>query len=254
VPTPSGEGSHIKKLPLFPCSKIECIHSQKRFALIKRQPRSRIWPPHSNEDIPNAGFPVRTKLDLESIVSELYSPLHRFAFALTRNETQAADLTQETFLILAKQHAQVRDVTKIKSWLFTTLRHEFLRSLRTRSSHPEVELEPEHQDQLFTHPAMFQAADAATALKAMAQVDDGYRMVLELFYQADLSYKQIATTLDLPIGTVMSRLSRGKEQLRTLLAKTTAPELFIRETTRTSSLGTKFLKCRKPRSSVVRRH
>jgi RNA polymerase sigma factor (sigma-70 family) len=176
-----------------------------------------------DHEVRNAGLPVRTELDLESIVSELYSPLYRFAFALTRNETQAADLTQETFLILAKRHAQVRDVTKIKSWLFTTLRREFLRSLRRQSSHPEVELTPEHQDQLVTDPAMLQAADAATALKALAQVDDGYRMVLELFYLADLSYKEIATTLDKPIGTVMSRLSRGKEQLRTLSTKTTPP-------------------------------
>lgn len=166
---------------------------------------------------------MRTELDLESIAFEQYSPLNRFAFALTRNETQAADLTQETFLILAKQHAKVRDVTKIKSWLFTTLRHEFLRSLRAQSSHLEVELEPGHQDKLVTEADIFQAADAATALKAMARVDEGYRTVLELFYQADLSYKEIATTLDIPIGTVMSRLSRGKEQLRTLLAKTLAP-------------------------------
>ena len=166
---------------------------------------------------------MRTQLDLESIVSELYSPLYRFAFALTRNETPAADLTQETFLILAKQHAQVRDVTKIKSWLFTTLRREFLRSLRTQSSHPEVELKPEDQDELVTDPAMLQAADAATAMRALAQVDDVYRTVLELFYQADLSYKEIAAALDIPIGTVMSRLSRGKEQLRTILAKTKPP-------------------------------
>jgi RNA polymerase sigma factor (sigma-70 family) len=102
------------------------------------------------------------------------------------------------------------------------LRREFLRGLRAQSSHPEVELKPEHQDQLPTEPAMHQAADAATALRALAQVDDGYRMVLELFYLADLSYKEIADTLDIPIGTVMSRLSRGKEQLRTLLAKTSA--------------------------------
>ena len=171
----------------------------------------------------NARFPVLTEPDLESIVSALYSPLYRFAFALTRNETQAADLTQETFLILAKQHARVRDVTKIRSWLFTTLRREFLRGLRTQSSRPEVELKPEYQDQLVTDPTILRAADAATALKALAQVDDGYRMVLELFYQADLSYKEIAATLDIPIGTVMSRLSRGKKQLRTLLAKTAPP-------------------------------
>jgi RNA polymerase sigma factor (sigma-70 family) len=166
---------------------------------------------------------VATNLDLESIVSELYSPLYRFAFALSRNETQAADLTQETFLILAKQQAQVRDVTKIKSWLFTTLRREFLRGLRSQSSHPEVELQPEHQDELVVEPAVLRATDASTALEALAQVDESYRMVLELFYLADLSYKEIAATLEIPIGTVMSRLSRGKEQLRVLLAKTEAP-------------------------------
>ena len=166
---------------------------------------------------------MRSELDLESIVSELYSPLYRFAFALSRNETQAADLTQETFLILAKQQAQVRDITKIKSWLFTTLRREFLRGLRSQSTHPEVELKPEHQDELVTDSEVLKASDAATVMEALAGVDESYRMVLELFYLSDLSYKEIATTLDVPIGTVMSRLSRGKEQLRTLLAKTASP-------------------------------
>jgi RNA polymerase sigma factor (sigma-70 family) len=122
-------------------------------------------------EVRNAGISVRTELDLERIVSEPYLPLYRFAFALTRNETQAVDLTQETFLILAKRHARIRDVTKIKSWLFTTLRREFLHCLRTQSSHAEVELKPEHQDQMVTDPTMFQAADAATALEALAQVD-----------------------------------------------------------------------------------
>jgi RNA polymerase sigma-70 factor (ECF subfamily) len=166
---------------------------------------------------------VRTELDLESIVSKLYSPLYRFAFSLSRNETQAADLTQETFLILAKQQAQVRDITKIKSWLFTTLRREFLRGLRSQSTHPEVELKPEHQDELVADSGVLKASDAATVMEALAGVDESYRMVLELFYLADLSYKEIAATLDIPIGTVMSRLSRGKEQLRTLLSKTDSP-------------------------------
>jgi RNA polymerase sigma-70 factor, ECF subfamily len=170
---------------------------------------------------------VRTDLNLESIVSELYSPLYRFAFSLSRNESQAADLTQETFLILARQQAQVRDVTKIKSWLFTTLRREFLRGLRSQSIHPEVELKPEHQDQLVADSGVLKASDAATVMEALAGVDESYRIVLELFYLADLSYKEIAAALDIPIGTVMSRLSRGKEQLRTLLAKTVTPNKFI---------------------------
>jgi RNA polymerase sigma factor (sigma-70 family) len=170
---------------------------------------------------------VRNELDLQRIVSELYSPVYRFAFALSRNETQAADLAQETFLILAKQQAQVRDITKIKSWLFTTLRREFLRGLRSQSSHPEVELKPEHQDELVADSRVLEASDAATVIEALARVDESYRVVLELFYLADLSYKEIAATLDIPIGTVMSRLSRGKEQLRTLLAKTTPPDKII---------------------------
>jgi RNA polymerase sigma factor (sigma-70 family) len=170
---------------------------------------------------------VRADLDLETIVSELYSPLYRFAFALSRNETLAADLTQETFLILTRQQAQVRDVTKIKSWLFTTLRREFLRGLRSQSSHPEVELQPEHQDELVSDSPVSQAIDAGTVVEALAKIEESYRMVLELFYLADLSYKEIAVTLDIPIGTVMSRLSRGKEQLRTLLAKTEPPDKNI---------------------------
>lgn len=170
---------------------------------------------------------MRSELDLQRIVSELYSPVYRFAFALSRNETQAADLAQETFLILAKQQAQVRDITKIKSWLFTTLRREFLRGLRSQSSHPEVELKPEHQDELVADSRVLEASDAATVIEALARVDESYRVVLELFYLADLSYKEIAATLDIPIGTVMSRLSRGKEQLRTLLAKTTPPDKII---------------------------
>lgn len=166
---------------------------------------------------------MRTELDLESIISALYSPLFRYAFALTRNETLAADLTQEAFLILARQRSQVDDVTKITAWLFTTLRRAFLRNLGSQSSHPQAEIPLKRQNQPVTDPAPLQAANADTELKALAQVDHGYRMALVLFYQADLSYKEIAAALDIPIGTAISRLSRGKEQLRSFLVKTAPP-------------------------------
>jgi len=162
---------------------------------------------------------VAGNLDLERIVTEFYTPLFRFAFGLTRNESSAADLTQETFLILTRRHAQIRDVAKIKSWLFTTLRREFLRGLRSQASHPEVELKPEHHEQLAIDPTAIRMIDAGMILDALSQLDESYRTVLELFYLGDLSYKEIAVALEIPIGTVMSRLSRGKEQLKGTLAK-----------------------------------
>ena len=163
------------------------------------------------------GF-VKNRLDLELVVSELYAPLYRFAFALARSEAQAADLTQETFLILSKQQTHVREAEKIKSWLFTTLRRQFLRALRAQASHPQIELKPEQHEQLTVDSSVLQTIDAGAILDALSEIDEGYRTVLQLFYFGDLSYREIAAALRIPIGTVMSRLSRGKEQLRASLA------------------------------------
>jgi RNA polymerase sigma-70 factor, ECF subfamily len=158
-------------------------------------------------------------LDIERIVAEFYAPVYRFAWALTANEIEAADLTQEAFLILCTQDGQIREPEKIKSWLFTTLRRAFLKALRARKARPEVALKPEHQARSTVHSTVSRSLDASAILDAFCEVDENYRAVLELFYLADLSYKETAAALQLPIGTVMSRLSRGKEQLRRILLK-----------------------------------
>ena len=160
------------------------------------------------------------KIDLQAIVSETYAALYRFGLALARNENEAADLTQETFLILAKRQHQIREPDQIKTWLFTTLRREFLRKIQTHIAHLEVELPPEDHELLAIDPDTLRSIDARTALAALARIDDNYRSAVELFYLAGLSYKEIAATLGVPIGTVMSRLARGKEQLRHILATT----------------------------------
>jgi RNA polymerase sigma-70 factor (ECF subfamily) len=161
---------------------------------------------------------VGKKIDLQAIVSEHYAALYRFGLALARNEAEAADLTQETFLILAKHQEQVRDPERIKPWLFTTLRREFLRKLRAHHAHPEVEFQPEQHEIPAREPSAFRSIDGKTALAALEMIEESYRSALELFYLGDLSYKEISATLGIPIGTVMSRLSRGKEQLRHALA------------------------------------
>jgi len=161
---------------------------------------------------------VKNCLVVESVVLELYGPVYRFALALAGSETEAADLTQETFLILCRQHEQVREPDKIKSWLFTILRRTFSRRLRRRHERPEVELKPNHQ-QLTVDPIGARAVDARAILSALSELEEDHRRALELFYIADLSYKEISTTLRIPVGTVMSRLSRGKERLRGALTK-----------------------------------
>jgi len=161
---------------------------------------------------------VAKKIDLQGIVSEHYAALYRFGLALTKNESEAADLTQQTFLILAKRQEQIREPERIKCWLFTTLRREFLRKVRIHTAHPEVEFQREEHEVQAIEPSALRSVDARSALDALQLVEESYRSTLELFYLGDLSYKEISAALGVPIGTVMSRLSRGKEQLRRALA------------------------------------
>lgn len=168
-------------------------------------------------------IPLKNHLIIERVVSELYTPVYRFALVLAESETEAADLTQETFLILCRQYKQVREPEKVRSWLFTTLRRLFFRTLRRRQVQPEVELNPQHQEPS-VEPTGPRAVDADTVLNALSELEEDHRTVLELFYIADLSYKEIASTLEIPIGTVMSRLARAKERLRSALTEIGWPE------------------------------
>jgi RNA polymerase sigma-70 factor (ECF subfamily) len=163
--------------------------------------------------------------EFDDIVSAYYQPLYRFAYSLAKNEHEAGDLAQQTFFIYAEKGDALRDRSKIKSWLFTTLYREFLR--RKRKSDRMDHLEPEMLEVVggSVEPQIRRATDANLALEALDEVDEVYRQPLALFYLKDLSYKEIADVLDVPIGTIMSRLSRGKNQLR---------EIFKRKESETS--------------------
>jgi RNA polymerase sigma-70 factor (ECF subfamily) len=160
----------------------------------------------------------------KQLVDAHYAPLYRFALSLARNGSDAGDLVQQTFFIWATKGHGLRELSKAKSWLFTTLYREFLRSRRrdARSSFledlPAGDREPtaEGVDQV-------SRLDAATVMTALQTVDETFRAPLTLFYIEDMSYQEIADALEVPIGTVMSRLSRGKSQLRAALEKAEAP-------------------------------
>ena len=154
------------------------------------------------------------------LVDAHYAPLFRFALSLTKNSADAGDLTQQTFFIWAKQGHALRDATKAKSWLFTTLYREFLRGRRRAERVTALDdLGPVEADPPAPEVDVLAGMDAGLVVEALQDVDEVYRVPLTLFYLQDLSYKEIADLLEVPIGTVMSRLSRGKTQLRAGLAR-----------------------------------
>jgi RNA polymerase sigma-70 factor (ECF subfamily) len=164
--------------------------------------------------------------DFEQIVSQHYEPLYRFAFSLTRMEADACDLTQQTFYIWATKGHQLRDRSKVKSWLFTILHREFL-SIRKRAVRfPHCELSEGDEDLPTISPEMVSTLDAAQVIESLGQVQEPYQAALSLFYMEDYSYKEIAEILEVPVGTVRSRIARGIAQLRRSIltgAGTTSP-------------------------------
>jgi RNA polymerase sigma-70 factor (ECF subfamily) len=158
------------------------------------------------------------KMDFESLVTQYYRSLYQFAFSLTQSESEACDLTQQTFYIWATKGHQLRDNSKVKSWLFTTLHREFLETRRRQTRFPHYELEQVGTELPAVSPARVNELDSAHVLQALLRVDQVYQSAVALFYLEDCSYKEIAEILNTPIGTVKSRIARGIAQLQRLLS------------------------------------
>lgn len=156
-------------------------------------------------------------LDFEQLVEEFYLPLYRFGLSLSRRESDAADLVQQTFFLWASKGHQLRDPTKVKTWLFTSLYREFLGRKRQQDRFVDSETCSEAVREQTVPPSIVNQLDGDIVQRALFALEDIYRAPLTLFYLEQLSYKEIAETMEVPIGTVMSRISRGKEQMRRAL-------------------------------------
>lgn len=153
--------------------------------------------------------------EFEELVDAHYQALFRFAASLTRDPDRAADLVQETFCIWAEKGSQLKDRSKAKTWLFTTLHREFLGQRRRAERFTEEELDEETAGAVSApEDDADRQMDGQRALELLGQLEEAYRAPVALFYLQQHSYKEIAEILGIPIGTVMSRLSRGKELLR----------------------------------------
>lgn len=142
-----------------------------------------------------------------------YRSIYQYALSLTKSEADAADITQDAMIAFLKKAGEIRDQERVKSWLYKTVYRKFLKHAKRRDRHEEFnELTPEHAP--LSPPPQLGHLDSSAVMLGLQALQEPHRAVLALFYLEDLSYKEIASTLDLPIGTVMSRISRAKDLLR----------------------------------------
>jgi len=158
--------------------------------------------------------------DFERLVNAYYRPLYQFALSLTHAEAEASDMTQQTFYVWAAKGHQLRDGSKAKTWLFTTLHREFLKARRKEHRFPHYALDDVHIQLPSIPPQAIERLDGPRVLQALARLPEPYQAPLALFYLGEHSYTEIADILGIPIGTVQSRIARGKMQLQRML---TAP-------------------------------
>lgn len=150
--------------------------------------------------------------------------LRRYAWALLRDADRADDLVQDTLERAVSRWALRRREGDLKSWLFTIERNLFLNGLRARSRRGH-DASDETLDGLAAPPSQEAGLHARDVLAGLDTLPEEQRSVLLLVGVEDLSYAEAAKVLGIPTGTVMSRLSRGRETLRSFM-----------ETGRTSAL------------------
>lgn len=144
------------------------------------------------------------------LIREHYQKIYRFAYRLSGSAADAEDVTQQTFLTAQTKLHQLREPDHAKSWLFTIARNVFLKEKRIRKHETflEPENEPAAEMPLTVH------IDEKRLQQALNDLPETHRTPLILFYFQEFSYKDIAEQLEVPVGTVMSRLARGKQYLR----------------------------------------
>jgi RNA polymerase sigma-70 factor (ECF subfamily) len=125
-------------------------------------------------------------------------------------------MTQQVFLTAHQKHGQVRDARSVRGWLFSILRHCFSKSCQKRRPIPAANIDL-NVETIHAEPPNGESIDEERLQQAIAQLPDAHRVVLAMFYYENCSYREIAEQLDLPIGTVMSRLARAKGHLRAYL-------------------------------------
>jgi RNA polymerase sigma-70 factor (ECF subfamily) len=173
----------------------------------------------------------------EDLALPLFSSLYNLAFWLTRNSTDAEDLVQETYLKALRGFASFDPGTNFKAWIFRILRNTYLTSRTGLAARRTVALEDElssseQSGQPYPEGAierdtpetnLLRLADKVALQNAMENLPPPLLEVILLCDVEEMKYKEIAVVLEIPMGTVMSRISRAREALRQAMQTQAAP-------------------------------
>lgn len=157
---------------------------------------------------------------VRELIEAHYDALYRYAYRLSGSAADAEDLTQEAFRKAIARLGQLRQADRAKPWLFRILRNVYLHQARDDRRHKLVPLDSIGDLPQPCGNVELPDVDPAALQAALAELDEPFRTPLILFYFEEFSYRDIAEQMDLPIGTVMSRLARAKAHLRARLFPT----------------------------------
>ncbi len=155
------------------------------------------------------------QLVFEQCVESCADSLYRVAFRLTGDQTLASELVQETYLNAWKSLKTLKDPLKIRGWIFAILRNQYTKLIRkeAKSAKPSELL-----DNVEAKPEPGQERAEAVQV-ALSELSDTHKLPLLLVSMEGLTVEEAATVLELPKGTVLSRLHRGREKLKQILIR-----------------------------------
>jgi len=160
----------------------------------------------------------------EQLAMPHFERLYNFACWLTQDRHEAEDLVQETYVKALKGFASFQPGTNFRAWIYKILRNTFLTSRTGLKAAATVPLDVEGEEEILPatketpESILLQRSDSQLVQQALERLPVLYREVLLLCEVEEMSYQEISATLAIPMGTVMSRLSRARRALRSAVA------------------------------------
>jgi RNA polymerase sigma-70 factor (ECF subfamily) len=226
-------------------SEVSPVRQAARAALADRARilrKERFMERVSVQQLPESGAPQSVSAwDFNSQAMPFVDSLYNTAYRMTRSAEDAEDLVQETFFKAYKYYDKFEEGTNLKAWLFKILKNTFINNYRKKKLEPRsvdfAEIEDSFE-RIVRRDAAEPAGDPESDFfngvldddvrKALESLPYDYRMVVILADLEDFSYKEIADILECPVGTVMSRLYRGRKLLEKALLKYARKHGYIR--------------------------